>query len=170
MAKKTPEEDLTVKDTICSQICTDLSEVTSERSGAKVYCRMSLQQAEKRDRGTERYAGQSASNDDNNVPEQKAMTVDTQGYERPFEDISQKRPRTSFRSGQSYRKRWLISRTSERDNVSSEVEILKEKSQPRLSHELKEIFYDKPGLLDAKQLQKISEKAGRDPRNYCTTL
>jgi hypothetical protein len=24
------------------------------------------------------------------------------------------------------------------------------------------MFYDKPGLLDAKQLQKISEKAGRD--------
>lgn len=24
------------------------------------------------------------------------------------------------------------------------------------------MFYDKPGLLDAKQLQKISEKSGRD--------
>ena len=24
------------------------------------------------------------------------------------------------------------------------------------------MFYDKPGLLDAKQLQKVSEKAGRD--------
>ena len=24
------------------------------------------------------------------------------------------------------------------------------------------MFYDKPGLMDAKQLQKISEKAGRD--------
>ena len=67
-------------------------------------------------------------NDDNNVPEQKAMTVDTQGYEQvPFEDISQKRPRTSFRSGQSYRKRWLISRTSERDHLSSEVRDLEGK-------------------------------------------
>ena len=51
---------------------------------------------------------------------------------------------------------------SERDNLNSEVKILKEKSQPELLHELKEMFYDQPGLLDAKQLQKISEKVGRD--------
>jgi hypothetical protein len=43
-----------------------------------------------------------------------------------------------------------------------ENKIMKEKTQPQMLHELKELFYDKPGLLDAKQLQKISEKAGRD--------
>ena len=30
-------------------------------------------------------------NDDKNVPEQKAMTVDTEGYEEAFEDVN--RPR-----------------------------------------------------------------------------
>jgi hypothetical protein len=37
--------------------------------------------------------------------------------------------------------------------------VIKEKTQPELLKELQEKFYDKPGLLDAKQLQKISEKA-----------
>jgi hypothetical protein len=44
----------------------------------------------------------------------------------------------------------------------NEVKMIKEKSQPEFLEELQEMFYDKPGLLDAKQLQKISEKAGRD--------
>ena len=42
------------------------------------------------------------------------------------------------------------------------VKVIKEKTQPQMLQELQEKFYDKPGLLDAKQLQKISEKAGRD--------
>jgi hypothetical protein len=57
----------------------------------------------------------------------------------------------------------------ERDELAIEYEILtrenkilKEKTQPELFQELHEKFYDKPGLLDAKQLQKISEEAGRD--------
>jgi hypothetical protein len=32
--------------------------------------------------------------------------------------------------------------------------------------EIQEKFYDEPGMLDAKQLQKISEKAGRDLETY----
>lgn len=159
MAKKL-EEDLTVKDTICSQICTDLSEVTSERWVRKCLPEEYKQQ-KKRNRGTEQYAEQSAANDDNNVPEQKAMTVDTQGYEQPFEDISRKDQEPASEVVKALQKE-LADITSERDNLSSEVKILKEKSQPELLHELKEMFYDQPGLLDAKQLQKISEKAGRD--------
>lgn len=159
MAKKL-EEDLTVKDTICSQICTDLSEVTSERWVRKCLPEEYKQQ-KKRNRGTEQYAEQSAANDDNNVPEQKAMTVDTQGYEQPFEDISRKDQEPTSEVVKALQKE-LADITSERDNLSSEVKILKEKSQPELLHELKEMFYDQPGLLDAKQLQKISEKAGRD--------
>lgn len=159
MAKKL-EEDLTVKDTICSQICTDLSEVTSERWVRKCLPEEYKQQ-KKRNRGTEQYAEQSAANDDNNVPEQKAMTVDTQGYEQPFEDISRKDQEPASEVVKALQKE-VADITSERDNLSSEVKILKEKSQPELLHELKEMFYDQPGLLDAKQLQKISEKAGRD--------
>ena len=62
----------------------------------------------------------------------------------------------------------------ERDNLSNEVKVIKEKSQPELLNELHEKFYGKPGLLDAKQLQKISEKAGRDletvVRRYTTII
>jgi predicted metal-dependent hydrolase len=159
MAKKL-EEDLTVKDTICSQICTDLSEVTSERWVRKCLPDEYKQQ-KKRNRGTEQYAEQSAANDDNNVPEQKAMTVDTQGYEQPFEDISRKDQEPASEVVKALQKE-VADITSERNNLSSEFKILKEKSQPELLHELKEMFYDQPGLLDAKQLQKISEKAGRD--------
>ena len=59
-------------------------------------------------------------------------------------------------------KKKLADVTSERDNLSNENKVIKEKTQPQILHELKEKFYDQPGLLDAKQLQKISEKAGRD--------
>ena len=59
-------------------------------------------------------------------------------------------------------KKNLADVTNERDNLSNEVKIVTEKTQPELLHELEEKFYDKPGMLDAKQLQKISEKAGRD--------
>ena len=52
--------------------------------------------------------------------------------------------------------------SKERDNLSNVVKVVNEKSQPELLRELGERFYDKPGLLDAKQLQKISEKPGRD--------
>ena len=50
----------------------------------------------------------------------------------------------------------------ENEILTRENKIIKEKTQPELLQELHEIFHDKPGLLDAKQLQKISEKAGRD--------
>ena len=59
-------------------------------------------------------------------------------------------------------KKKLSDITSERDNLSSEVQVLKEKTQPELLKELQDKFYDMPGLMDAKQLQKISIQAGRD--------
>jgi hypothetical protein len=42
---------------------------------------------------------------------------------------------------------------SERDSLSTEVRVLKE--QPELLQEIQEKFYDQPGLIDAKKLQKI---------------
>jgi hypothetical protein len=50
----------------------------------------------------------------------------------------------------------------ENEILTRENKIIKEKTQPELFRELQEKFYDQPGLLDAKQLQKISEDAGRD--------
>lgn len=41
-----------------------------------------------------------------------------------------------------------------RDNLSSEVKILKEKSQPELLHELHERFYDKPAYVVGRIMMK----------------
>jgi hypothetical protein len=159
MAKKL-EEDLTAKDTICSQICTDLSEVTSERWVRKCLPDEYKQQ-KKRNRGTEQYAEQSAANDEKNVPERKAVSVEISGYEEAFEDVNRPNVESAAETVKALQKK-VADITSERHNLSSEVKILKEKSQPELLQELHEKFFDKPGLMDAKQLQKISEKAGRD--------
>lgn len=161
MAKKL-KEDLTLKDTICDQICTDLKDVTSEQ-----WIRKSLpdeyKQIKKR-RVTEESTGElrnSFANDDKNVPEQKAMTVDNAGYEEAFEDVNRPNVESASEVVKNLQKK-LEDVVKERDNLSNEVKVIKEKTQPELLHELKDMFYDKPGLLDAKQLQKISEKAGRD--------
>ena len=59
-------------------------------------------------------------------------------------------------------KRQLVEKTEQISEVNREMEDLKKKTQSDLLRELQERFYDKPGMLDAKQLQKLSEKAGRD--------
>jgi hypothetical protein len=40
------------------------------------------------------------------------------------------------------------------DTLTNENRILKEKSQSELLRELHERFYDQPGIVDAKRLQK----------------
>lgn len=99
-------------------------------------------------------------NHDKNVPEQKAMTVETGGYEA-FEDIKRQDVKPASEIVEILKKKFADV-TSERDNLSNEAKVIKEKTQPQMLQELREKFYDKPGLLDAKQLQKISKKAGRD--------
>lgn len=83
MAKKL-EEDLTLKDSICDQICTDLRDVTSDRWVRK--CLPDEYKQQKKRRDIEQSAEQSSANEEKNVPKQKAMTVDTAGYEEAFED------------------------------------------------------------------------------------
>jgi predicted transcriptional regulator len=89
------------------------------------------------------------------------MTVDNAGYEEAFDDVKRRDVEPASEVVKTLQKK-LEDVSKERDNLSNEVKVIKEKTQPELLHELKEIFYDKPGLLDAKQLQKVSEKAGRD--------
>jgi hypothetical protein len=90
------------------------------------------------------------------------MTVNTSGYEEAFEDTSRGSDVQPASEIVDALKKKLNDITRERDNLSSEVKVLKEKSQPELLKELQEKFYDKPGLMDAKQLQKISIQTGRD--------
>jgi len=161
MAKKL-EEDLTLKDTICEQICTDLGDVTSERWIQK--CLPEEYKQVKKRRITEESSvglANSSPNDDKKVPEQKAMTVNTEGYEEAFEDVNRPNVESASEVVMNLQKK-LEDVSKERDSLRNEVKVIKEKSQPELLNELHEKFYDKPGLLDAKQLQKVSEKAGRD--------
>jgi hypothetical protein len=160
MAKKL-EEDLTLKDTICDQICTDLGDVTSER-----WIRKCLPDEYKMHRKKEQKNplvdyGTSSVNDDKKVPEQRAMTVDNAGYEEAFDDVKRRDVEPASEIVKKLQKK-LEDVSKERDNLSNVVKVVNEKSQPELLRELGERFYDKPGLLDAKQLQKISEKSGRD--------
>ena len=162
MAKKL-EEDLTLKDTICDQICTDLKDVTSEQ-----WIRKSLPDEYKQQR-KRRVTEESTSdlrnsfaNDDKKVPEQRAMTVDNQGYEEAFEDVNRGPDVESASEVVKTLQKKLEDVVKERDSLSNENKIIKEKSQPELLHDLHEMYNDKPGLMDAKQLEKVSEKVGRD--------
>ena len=71
-------------------------------------------------------------NDCKNVPEQKAMTVYIEGYEEAFEDRPNVEPAFVVKN--------LLKRptdvTQERDSLSNQVQVLKEKTQPELLKEL----------------------------------
>jgi len=180
MAKKL-EEDLTLKDTICDQICTDLGDVTSERHIQR--CLPDEYKQVKKRRVREESTGGLATsmspNDDKNVPE-KTVTVNNTGYEA-FEDIDRKdvapasgmvkilqkkiedvtRERDILNNENKVLKEKIEDVTRERDRLSSEVNILKEKTQPEMLKEIQERFYDEPGLIKGDQLQKVNEAAGK---------
>jgi hypothetical protein len=156
MAKKL-EDDLTLKDTICDQICSDLGDVTSER-----HIRRCLPDEYKqhKKRVTEKSTGElktMSENDDKNVP---ALTVNTLGYEEAFENINRQNVEPASEVVKSLQKK-LTDVIQERDSLSNENKILKEKTQPEMLKEIQERFYDKPGLLKGEQLQKVNEEAGK---------
>ena len=90
MAKKL-EDDLTLKDTICNQICADLEDVTSVRHIQRCLPAEYKQHKKKRDmkKSTSGLATMSPNNG-KNVPEQRAMTVDTGGYEEAFDETKRR--------------------------------------------------------------------------------
>jgi hypothetical protein len=154
MAKKL-EGDITLKDTICDQICTDLGDVTSDRWIQK--CLPSEYKQQKRRRVSEQSnsnLANSAANDDKNVPEQKAMTVDTEGYEEAFEDVKRKDVEPASEIVKTLQKK-VEDLTHERDD-------LKGKTQPEMFREIQERFYDEPGLIKGDKLRKVHEQAGKN--------
>ena len=56
----------------------------------------------------------------------------------------------------------LTDATEERDSPNNEYENLKEETKLKLFQKFQEKFYNGPGILDAKDLQKISKEAGKD--------
>ena len=160
MAKKL-EDDLTLKDTICDQICTDFKDLIAEQ-----YIRRCLPDEYKQHRrkATEESTGELGTkfvNDDKNVAEQKAMTVDTEGYEEAFEDVKRPNVEPASEIVKNLQKK-LTDVVQERDSLSSEVQVLKEKTQPEMLKEIQERFYDEPGLIKGERLQKVSEEADKN--------
>jgi hypothetical protein len=89
----------------------------------------------KKKRADEESTGELRNNSENdckNVPEQKAMTVYIEGYEEAFEDRPNVEPAFVVKN--------LLKRptdvTQERDSLSNQVQVLKEKTQPELLKEL----------------------------------
>jgi hypothetical protein len=159
MAKKL-ENDLTLKDTICDQICTDFKDLIGES-----YIRKCLpdEYKQRKRRVTEESTGELRSmseNDVKNVPEQKAMTVDNAGYEEAFEDVKRKDVEPASEIVKNLQKK-LTDVVQERDSLSTENQVLKEKSQPEMLKEIQERFYDEPGLIKGDKLQKVNLEAGK---------
>jgi hypothetical protein len=129
MAKKL-EDDLTLKDTICDQICTDLKHATSE-SRIRKYMPDEYKQY-RRKNTTEESTGELRSksvNDDKNVPEQRSMTVDTEGYAEAFEDVKRKNVEPASEIVRILQKK-IADVTQERDHLRNKNKVLKEKTQP----------------------------------------
>jgi hypothetical protein len=159
MAKKL-EDDLTLKDTICDQICTDLCDVTSERHIRRCLPDEYKQHKKRVTKESNSELRTMSENDDKNVPEQRAVTVDTEGYEEAFEDIKRPDDRLASEIVKNLQKK-LTDVTQERDSLSNENKVLKEKTLPEMFTEIQERFYDEPGLIKGEKLQKANETAGK---------
>ena len=99
---------------------------------------MKAKKYNKKKRADEESTGELRNNSENdckNVPEQKTMTVYTEGYEEAFEDIED-RPNVE----PAFVVKNLLNRptdvTQERDSLSNQVQVLKEKTQPELPYQV----------------------------------
>jgi hypothetical protein len=63
------------------------------------------------------------------------MTVDTEGYEEAFEDVKRKDVEPALEIVKNLQKR-LTDVVQERDSLSSENKVLKEKTQPEMLKEI----------------------------------
>ena len=96
---------------------------------------MKAKKYNKKKRADEESTGELRNNSENdckNVPEQKAMTVYIEGYEEAFEDRPNVEPAFVVKN--------LLKRptdvTQERDSLSNQVQVLKEKTQPELPYQV----------------------------------
>jgi hypothetical protein len=89
------------------------------------------------------------------------MTVDTAGYEEAFEDITRPDDKPASETVKTLQKKFEDV-VKERDSLSTENKVLKEKTQPEMLQEVQERFYDEPGTLKGDQLRKVNEEAGKN--------
>ena len=163
MAKKL-EDDLTLKDTICDQICTALDHVTSESYIRKCMPDEYKQQKKRRvsEQNSDDLRSSWSANVQDNVPEQKTVTVDTEGYEEAFEDANRGPNVKPASEIVEILKKKVQDITQERDSLSNENKVLKEKTQPEMLKEIQERFYDEPGMIKGDKLRKVHEEAGKN--------
>lgn len=84
-----------------------------------------------------------------------------EGKETTFKDTGGPNIRSDFEEEKRLHKH-LTDATEERDSPNNEYENLKEETKLELFQKFQEKFYNGPGILDAKDLQKISMEAGKD--------
>jgi hypothetical protein len=91
------EDDLTLKDIICDQICSDLGDVTSEQYIRRCLPGEYKQQNKRRKQSTSNLRNSRFANNAKNVPEQKAMAVDAStGHEESFMDTDRPNIESAF--------------------------------------------------------------------------
>jgi hypothetical protein len=84
-----------------------------------------------------------------------------EGEETPLKEPGGPNIRLDFEEEKRLQKH-LTDATEERDSPNNEYENLKEETRLELFQKFQEKFYNGPGILDGKDLQKISMKAGKD--------
>jgi hypothetical protein len=89
------------------------------------------------------------------------MAVDTEGYQEPFGENKRPNVESAAEIVEALKKK-IEDVTKERDSLSTEVSVLKEKSQPEMLQEINERFSDEPGLIKGDKLQRVNETAGKN--------
>jgi hypothetical protein len=99
--------------------------------------------------------------------EKKEKEMRRQEDGRPREKEKEKEKENSelvkkLRSDFESVKKQLADKTEEASELKREIEVLTEKTQPELFHEMQEKFSDEPGLIKGDKLQEVNEAAGKN--------
>jgi hypothetical protein len=89
------------------------------------------------------------------------MQVTNEGYEEAFEDIKRPDDKPASEIVKNLQKK-IADVVQERDSLSNENRVLKEKTQMEMFKEIQETFYDEPGLIKGERLQKVHDEADKN--------
>jgi Skp family chaperone for outer membrane proteins len=151
LAKKL-EDDLTIKDTICDQICTDFRDIISERYIQKCLSDEYKQKRKKREESTSR-SPNGAANEDKNVPEQ---TVQVAGTGEETYESEPAKPSALLKNIQTE----LESKTKELEEAKKKIAILQESQNVE---DIPQLVDNKIGPVKVTNLSKINQY---DRRGY----
>jgi hypothetical protein len=151
LAKKL-EDDLTIKDTICDQICTDFKDIISE-SYIKKCLPDEYKQKSKQRKKVEEPSANSSANDGKNVSEQKTMAVDV--------DASTGRQTYAEPEPESTKPAEVKRLQTQLDNTVKELEKAKKKAailqESQNIEDIPQMVDDKIGPVKIQNLSKIND-------------